>query len=785
MKKWLLIFIVMLVSLYNVGAALPDVSLSASAYGDYVVLRWSYEIIEQSPYGSYGVEQGYYEEGGASTAQRPTINYFIANPTSISNPNQSVYLSWSVDQADSCTGSGPGFTGSKAVGDEVQSVTPTSTTNYTLTCTNSAGSISRSINIIVSYGSYGGSYGTTQAIRKITSNAVLDNIKDLFSRLIDAIKNLLGLQTAGSAINYDFEIYRNSQLIASGDKYEFNCESNQCSYRDNRLRNENYNYYVKIKNVEGTESRNSNSINVIINFDSGGETAPSPGIPPPRITIASVDEDNDEPYETTNFMPRISLNTDESANCKISLADISYTNMVHSCPNNELKTSHICNSPENLSLGEKILYVACQDESGNSNNETNNKEVRFTIINRTSVASTSLENIEVYPSAFLMEIGSSRLLKFNDPQVTSAYGTNESLNYVWSKEGVSCNVLNGMVSALKEGNCKVIINNRDRSANGISHVKVINRSIYSQMIVFSYDKNELTFNDNTTIQLNLSKNISGGIIIKFYNTSPVGTPNNLKLLNKYLLIEADDLITNNLNNVVLSMTYNKVFLNNNNINEDLLKTYYYSDLNDEWIGYSSSIDKNSMRVSIGLNHLSLFGLFGQTESSSQGGEGGNAGGAGGEGRCIEQWSCGSWGPCINNQQRRTCADLNSCNNRNPRIAKPVGYTSCSQGDDFLQNQPSEESDVRNIFGETPQPSEEKNNLINYLIISLLLAGAIVFVFRKRIFRKKTGIADNNLDAIIGLVKRIRARGYSDDEIKQKLYDEGFNQKQVEKIFRKL
>ena len=115
----------------------------------------------------------------------------------------------------------------------------------------------------------------------------------------------------------------------------------------------------------------------------------------------------------------------------------------------------------------------------------------------------------------------------------------------------------------------------------------------------------------------------------------------------------------------------------------------------------------------------------------------------------------------------------------------MGYTSCSQGDDFLQNQPSEESDVRNIFGETPQPSEEKNNLINYLIISLLLAGAIVFVFRKRIFRKKTGIADNNLDAIIGLVKRIRARGYSDDEIKQKLYDEGFNQKQVEKIFRKL
>ncbi len=47
-----------------------------------------------------------------------------------------------------------------------------------------------------------------------------------------------------------------------------------------------------------------------------------------------------------------------------------------------------------------------------------------------------------------------------------------------------------------------------------------------------------------------------------------------------------------------------------------------------------------------------------------------------EAGCVENWTCSEWGPCINNQQNRTCTDLNNCGTT---INKPEETRSCAEG----------------------------------------------------------------------------------------------------------
>jgi hypothetical protein len=76
-----------------------------------------------------------------------------ANPTSIASGASST-LTWSAaTNATSCTASGETFTGSKSTSGGTQSVSPTSTTTYTLSCTGAGGTTNQSATVTVTGGS--------------------------------------------------------------------------------------------------------------------------------------------------------------------------------------------------------------------------------------------------------------------------------------------------------------------------------------------------------------------------------------------------------------------------------------------------------------------------------------------------------------------------------------------------------------------------------------------------------------------------------------------------------
>ncbi len=66
--------------------------------------------------------------------------------------------------------------------------------------------------------------------------------------------------------------------------------------------------------------------------------------------------------------------------------------------------------------------------------------------------------------------------------------------------------------------------------------------------------------------------------------------------------------------------------------------------------------------------------------------------------CIESWSCTEWGECINNEQTRTCYDLNECGTE---IFKPEETQACESDDDdftviFRTNVPGEDYVFKSI-----------------------------------------------------------------------------------------
>ena len=101
----------------------------------------------------------------------------------------------------------------------------------------------------------------------LTGNSVFENLKSFFGNIFDKIKSILGLKVTGIKLeeNYDFEIYRNDNIIKTGNEGDFNCEDNSCSYLDESLVNGEYKYYVTIKS--STESIESNSIDVTISVE--------------------------------------------------------------------------------------------------------------------------------------------------------------------------------------------------------------------------------------------------------------------------------------------------------------------------------------------------------------------------------------------------------------------------------------------------------------------------------------------------------------------------------------
>jgi len=180
---------------------------------------------------------------------------------------------------------------------------------------------------------------------------------------------------------------------------------------------------------------------------------------------------------------------------------------------------------------------------------------------------------------------------------------------------------------------------------------------------------------------------------------------------------------------------------------------------------------------------------------SGGGGGGSSGGSRGDSfnnlNCDERWLCGSWGACTNNVQKRTCSDLNNCNNAQHNIVKPSETRTCTT----LQNPPNDFFDSGDQQGgefESVVKNSLAKQLLGIFIIIVLLSVIVLIIFRKRIFGthpEHLGITTQSKNVfvtedVLKAVKNSKKQGYKDFEIRESLKESGWNKDQVNEIMKK-
>ena len=203
--------------------------------------------------GSHLVTVDYYQRTGAAVAVVswntpvsvgvPTINAFTASPT-VLTAGQATTLSWNVTGASSVSISGVG----DVTGLSSKSVSPSGTTSFLLTATNSAGSATAQVTVAVNAGGGGGGGGDGQAptAPTITSaNVVTINQVDLaWSASTDNV-GVTG-----------YQVIRDGAVIAT-------TAGNQRSFTDWTVTyNNTYTYNVRAYDASGNYSVNSNSVSV-------------------------------------------------------------------------------------------------------------------------------------------------------------------------------------------------------------------------------------------------------------------------------------------------------------------------------------------------------------------------------------------------------------------------------------------------------------------------------------------------------------------------------------------
>jgi len=152
--------------------------------------------------------------------------------------------------------------------------------------------------------------------------------------------------------------------------------------------------------------------------------------------------------------------------------------------------------------------------------------------------------------------------------------------------------------------------------------------------------NEITRIDKTNstdavLELNVSDNLENNFVsIMKYSENKKNTSPSSTALGKYLDIEADNSLKNNINSVKIRIYYTDEEINNTNLKEGTLKIYYYNETSSIWQELNSTVNTTENYVLVEVDHLSTYGLFGEqkhSESSS-----GSSGGGGGSGRIIKK-----------------------------------------------------------------------------------------------------------------------------------------------------
>jgi len=109
---------------------------------------------------------------------------------------------------------------------------------------------------------------------------------------------------------------------------------------------------------------------------------------------------------------------------------------------------------------------------------------------------------------------------------------------------------------------------------------------------------------STVLEITTNENVAGYVIISEHEE--INNPGKA-LLGNLIEINAPE-VEDKLESVTIKKYYTIEQLNENSLDEDSLKLYYYND--GSWEGLYSDINKDAKYVSTTVNHFSIFGVFG-------------------------------------------------------------------------------------------------------------------------------------------------------------------------------
>jgi hypothetical protein len=215
----------------------------------------------------------------------------------------------------------------------------------------------------------------------------------------------------------------------------------------------------------------------------------------------------------------------------------------------------------------------------------------------------------------------------------------------------------------------------------------------SEPALYSGDEQEVeTFNPRVKVNVKTKSKVNGKFYFTEYGTMPYGSVFSLPGLDKFIEIDADTIIEDDLDSALIKVYYTDSELASSGVEESELRLYYYNDDTDTWEVYDGNtggvgdggvnVDENYVWAI--TNHFSIWGLFEKEDEVVDNVDNGNSGSGssgGSGGSCTYNknydWDCSKWSECVGGSQTRTCNSYNNCKST---YGKPELTRSCEIGD---------------------------------------------------------------------------------------------------------
>jgi hypothetical protein len=227
----------------------------------------------------------------------------------------------------------------------------------------------------------------------------------------------------------------------------------------------------------------------------------------------------------------------------------------------------------------------------------------------------------------------------------------------------------------------------------------------SEPALYSGDEQEVeTFNPRVKVNVKTKSKVNGKFYFTEYGSMPYGSVFSVPGLDKFIEIDADTIIEDDLDSALIKVYYTDSELASSGVEESELRLYYYNDDADTWEVYDGNtggvgdggvnVDENYVWAI--TNHFSIWGLFEKEDEVVDNGN--NNPGSSGSSCTYDKkydWECSSWGECNDGTQIRTCNSYNNCGNT---FGKPSLTQSCNVKEDKEEKVETTEEDQTEVKG---------------------------------------------------------------------------------------